>query len=77
MYSKMPTEFFFCYSDCLLYLERTKMIRLYRKNYSITCFENKFVFKDVLCPHLKWHDYNDYTKLLSYLSPIDFDMVHL
>ena len=27
--------------------------------------------------HLKFHDYNDYTTLLSDLSPIDFDMVRL
>ena len=34
-------------------------------------FENNVVFKDVLCPHNKCHDYYDYTTLLSDLSPID------
>ena len=29
------------------------------------------------CPHLQCHDYDDYTTLLSDLSPIDFDMVRL
>ena len=53
------------------------MIRLYGKNYDITYFEDKFVFKAVLCPRLKCHDYNDYTTLLSDLSHIDFDMVCL
>ena len=43
----------------------------------MTHFENMFVFKDVLCPHLKCHDYNDYTTSLSHLLPIDFDTVRL
>ena len=43
----------------------------------MTHFENKFVFTDVLCPRLKWHDYNDFTTLMSYLSPIDLDMLRL
>ena len=32
-----------------------------KKNYNITHIENKFVFKDILCPRLKIHDYNEYT----------------
>ena len=56
---------------------KTKMIRLYRKKYNITHFENTFVFKGVLCSHLKSHDYNDYTTSLSDMLPIDFDMVRI
>ena len=59
----------------LTFLERQKVIRLYTKKYNVTHFENKLVFKNVLRPHLKYHDYNDYTTLLFDLSPIDFDMV--
>ena len=56
---------------------KTKNDKTLKKNYNITHFENKFVFKDVLCHHLKCHGYNDYTTLISNLSPIDFDMVRL
>ena len=43
----------------------------------MTHFENKFVFKDALCPYLKCNDIKDYTTLLADLSPIDFDIVRL
>ena len=43
----------------------------------MTHFENKFVFNDVLWPHLKCQDENDYTTLLLDMSPIDFDIVRL
>ena len=56
---------------------KTKSDTTLLKNYNIAHFENKFVIKDVLYPHLKCHGYNDYTTLLSDLSPIDFDMVLL
>ena len=53
---------------------KTKSDKTFKK-YNITHFENKLVFKNVLRPHLKYHDYNDYTTLLFDLSPINFDMV--
>ena len=53
------------------------MITSLKLNYNITQFENKFVFKDILCPNHKRHVYNDYTTLLSYLTIIGFDMVRL
>ena len=56
---------------------KTKTNKILKKNYNLTYFENMFVFKDVLCPHLKCHDNNDYTILSSDLSPIDFYMVRL
>ena len=37
----------------------------------------RIIFKDVLCPHLKCHDNNDYTTLLSDMSPIGFDILNL
>ena len=54
---------------------KTKNDKTLSKNYNITHFENKFVFKDVLCPHLKCNDYIDYTTFLADLSPIDFAIV--
>ena len=56
---------------------KTKNDKTLQKNYNITHLINKFVFKDVLCPNPKYHGENDYTTLLSDLSPRDFDMVRL
>ena len=60
------------------------MIRLYRKitkelqeNEKITNSENKFVFKDVLCPHPKCLGYDALATLLDYRSPIDFNRMCL
>ena len=51
------------------------MIRLYRKKNKNLII--KFALKYILCPHLKCRDYNDYTTLLSDLSPIDFIKTNL
>ena len=36
--------------------------------------KNKFVFKDVLCPHLKCHDYNDCTTFVSFVLILEPDI---
>ena len=42
---------------------KNKYDKTLKKDYNITHFANKFVSIDVLCPHLKLHDYNGYITL--------------
>ena len=56
---------------------KTKMIRLYRKITILLILKASLSLKMYYVPILNAMIINDYTTLLSNLSPINFDMVHL